>query len=249
MRVASYNIFEGARDTYSLMKEFVIQQELDVLCVQEANGWHLGRPSRLTDFAASTGLTNYMFGDSNTESKLATFSRLPIVEASLHTEKLWHCAVQAVIQDRDRELALWNVHLNPFDEDERLQEARFITAHALGAIVMGDMNSLARVDKYPDSLLDDLTSQGNKRYGDTALRYDVTDHYSSAGFVDAAAVLGANVKTVPTHAMVDVIPPETLRLDYMFVPDQLMSAIKGIQVIKNEVTNKISDHFPVVMTL
>ena len=51
MRIASYNLYEGAQNTRAELRNFVNEQELGVLCLQEANGWADGTPTPLEDFA------------------------------------------------------------------------------------------------------------------------------------------------------------------------------------------------------
>ena len=245
MRIATYNLFEGAQDTYALLKEFVEQQDLDILCIQEANEWQDGDPSRLDDFSASTGLDSYVFGNSpRTRFKLATFSRLPILSSVVHTEGYWHCAVQTVIDTGSEPLDLWNVHLNPQDEDKRLEEARRIAAD----LAVGDFNGLSRSDRYPN-LLEKLQVQGIEKFGATALRYEVTDYLTKAGLVDLGAELGSNTYTVPTQANQDMFHAARMRLDYMFALPRIAALARSLVVIKNSLTDQISDHYPVVLVL
>jgi endonuclease/exonuclease/phosphatase family metal-dependent hydrolase len=248
MRIASFNIYNGAQDTYPLLLEFVANHDIDVLCLQEANEWQHGSPSRLEKFACATGLSHYVFGDSNTDCKLATFSRLPIVASRVHTEGLWHCAVQTTIRVSEQTVPVWNTHLNPFHEDRRLPEAAFLARAAKNGIIAMDSNSLSRADSYPPTLIEELASHGNDRYGDKELRYDVTDYFARHGFIDAAAALGVQENTFPARTDTELFPPE-LRLDYIFVPPKLADTLEGVEVIKNPETMKISDHFPLVVQL
>lgn len=249
MRIASYNILDGAPDTYPLLVNFVKRLDLDILCLQEANDWHQGNPSRLETFAKETGLPHFVFGDSNTQCKLVIFARFPIMNQHVYTDGLWHCAIQATVLTGTRAIDIWNVHLNPFDEDKRLEEARFITRHARNALIIGDMNSLSRADNYPPDMIEDLAERGNKRYGEKALRFDVTDYYARQGFIDAAAALGANAKSVPTQGIIDALLPDSVRLDYMFIPPTLVADVREVKVVKDQYTDKISDHYPLVMTI
>lgn len=230
------------------MKAFVINHAIDVLCLQEANGWQEGDPSRMEDFANSTGLSHAVFGDSNTASKLAVFSQVPIGYSRLHTAQFWHCAMQIGFDIGGQTLELWNTHLNPFDEDKRLLEAAFIAGQAQDAIIVGDMNSLSRQDRYPDKLAQNFQDLGNTRYGDGLLRYDVTDHFVENGFVDAAASARKIKLTFPARTDCEN-SPQPMRLDYMFVQEGLARTILDVAVVKNGLTARISDHYPLVTTL
>ena len=225
---------------------------IDVLCVQEANGWNDGTPSQLETLAADTGLENYVFGDSNTRFKLATLARLPILGSQVHTEGFWHSAVQTTLSLGDGTLDLWNVHLNPGDEDSRLAEAKLLTSMVdmdKPAIIMGDFNSLAETDTYPDELIAELTLRGIKKFGTNKLRYDVTSYFADAGLVDIAGAFGNCQNTVPTPANQDMYHATSMRLDYMFATASLMKSVVDIEVPKDDLTDAISDHYPIVLTL
>jgi exodeoxyribonuclease-3 len=250
MRIASYNLYEGAQDTYSQLQQFVQQQALDVLCLQETNEWNAGFPTRIDDFSVRTGFANHIYGDSNTRFKLATFSRLPIISSEVITSGFWHSAVKTTVEHDGEPLDIWNVHLNPQGEDKRITEVEKIISLADArqrVIITGDFNSLSAADKYPDDLFGQLAARGITKFGAHKLHYDVTDRLRKAGFADAAVELGANVSTVPTLANQDAHHAAKMRLDYMFVSSGLAKAIKKIEVPKTTLTNEISDHYPVVL--
>jgi len=252
MRIGSYNLYEGAQNTGSELREYVAQHELDVLCIQEANGWNDGTPTRLESFGVATGLTAQVYGDSNTRFKLATLSRQPIISAEVYTEGFWHSAIHTAIQYGDDVLHIWNMHLDPIDEDHRVPEAKRLVEMIdprLHTIITGDFNSLSRADQYPDDLITKLAAQGITKFGTDSLRFDVTDYFARAGFTDAAVSLGNLETTVPTRANHDAYHAADLRLDYMFVSGSLAKVIRNIDVSKDELTDKISDHYPQVLTL
>lgn len=234
------------------MQDFTTEQDVDVLCVQEANGWNDGEPSLLQTLAKDTGLNNYVYGNSNTRFKLATLSRAPILHSQVHTESFWHSAVQTTIQLGEQVLDLWNIHLNPGDEDSRLAEAKLLAAlidKTKPAILMGDFNSLSEADHYPDELSANLVLRGIKKFGIGRLRYDVTNFFASQGLIDLAAANGKQQTTVPTPANKDMYHAAEMRLDYMFATPVVISLVKEIVVPKNPLTETISDHYPVVLTL
>ncbi len=252
MRIASYNLYEGAQNTEAELRQFVDEQDLDVLCLQEANGWADGSPTQLDDFADVTGLSNWVYGDSNTRFKLATLSKSPIVDSEVHTDDFWHSAIHSIVQGDTEPLHIWNVHLNPGNEDQRLAEAKLLMSLIdpdERALIMGDFNSLSRTDEYSEDLISELTAKGITKFGTTNLRYDVTDFFTEAGLVDVAASLASRTNTVPTPANQDVYHAAELRLDYMFATQGLAKVIKHIEVIKTPLTDSISDHYPLVATM
>jgi len=252
MRFASYNLFEGAQDTYPQLKEFVQAEDIDVLCLQEANGWKNGRHSRLKDFAATTGLHNYVYGNSNTKYKLATFSRQPFISSQVYIHNFWHSAIHVTVADDDDVVDVWNIHFDPKNEKRRLEEARQLGSlidRKLPVLVTGDFNSLSRHDIYPDTLAPELAAQGITKFGEDKLLFKVTTYLESLGLVDVAAQCNQLENTVPTPANKDKYHASQLRLDYMFASNSLAKRVHNIEVPKNPLTDVISDHYPVILTL
>lgn len=252
MRIGSYNLYEGAQNTHNELKDYANQQKFDVLCIQEANDWNVGTPSQLATFSADLGFKSQVYGDSNTRFKLATLSRQAVLSEKTYTEGFWHSAVHIVVNYGDDRLNVWNIHLDPKDEDRRLAEAKHLMSlidPSEHTIVTGDFNSLSLADQYPDELIAQLTAQGIAKFGTDGLRFDVTDYFAQSGFVDAAASIGVADMTVPTPANQDFNHAAEMRLDYAFVSVGLSKAIKSFDIPKNALTDVISDHYPIVIEL
>lgn len=252
MKVVSYNLFEGASATRPQLAEFIQGEQPDVVCLQEANGWGEHEERRAKEFADEAGLPFYVFGDSNTRFKLATFSRTPFTSSEVHTNGFWHSAIRASVRHGDDAIDIWNVHLNPRDEADRLDEAKLLASmvgRARKAIAMGDFNSLSAADDYDPSLIKQLRAKGIRKFGETALRHEVLDYFAEQGLVDIAQALGVNEWTVPTPANTDAHHAERLRLDYMLATADLMPLVTSMFVVKNKLTDGISDHYPLVTTI
>ena len=252
MHIVSYNLFEGAQGNIPLLQDFIRQQGIDAICFQETNGWQAGDPSQLEQTATETGLKDHVFGDSNTRFKLATLSRVPIIESHVYTEGFWHSAIRTTIQDDGEALDVWNIHLNPEDEDSRLAEAAKLIDmidSEVPAILMGDFNSLSEHDQYPDNLAETLVAQGIRKFGNGRLRFDVTNFFVEHGLVDLAATLGTASTTVPTPANTDMFHATKMRLDYMFATKSVAQKVQEFETPKDALTDAISDHYPIVATL
>lgn len=252
MRIASYNLFEGARDTSAQLEDFVVQQEIDVLSIQEANGWQDGDPSRLDQFAKNTGMESYVYGDSNSRFKLAVFSRLPIISSTVYREGLHHCAVEASVEVNKEPLHIWNVHLSPYGEDQRLAEVKLLAKNLKleeSTLINGDFNSLSQTDLYPSTLLSELRERGMTKFGVDHLRYDVTRYLGGIGLIDLAAAMDVATATVPTPVNSDASHAANLRLDYMFASQSLAGLVERVTVPKDSLTDVISDHYPIVTEL
>jgi endonuclease/exonuclease/phosphatase family metal-dependent hydrolase len=251
MRVMTLNAYEGAQDSarYNRIKKLVNHHQVDVLCLQEANGWHEGSPSRLQDFAEGTKLTEVAFGDSNTASKLAIFSRFKILGFVVHKDELFHCAIQAWIESDKGLVEVVNVHNNPFDEDKRTREIAALTPHiGEDAIWFGDFNSFSRLDNYPPSLWKTLVDLENEKYGANELLYEVTDMMALHGFIDVAAAHNANVPTFPAMTGMEAFQ-HPARFDYVFAKRTAAQAIENIQVITDPLTTRTSDHRPLLVDI
>lgn len=258
IRIASYNLWDGSKNTYFRFIDFVKEQHFDVLCLQEINGWQDNSFAKLNDFNDRAGYTDYEYGNSNSEYKLATMSMLPIVSKTVHQEGYWHCVVETHVKVGDTELVIFNLHLDPWKEDPRVLEIERLLKkvdQSKPTIITGDFNSLSRQDKYTPEFLSMLQKRKFYKFGQDELEYRVTDTLEAAGFVDVAAKFANFDVTAPTplgvtDASNEEVPVSEVpaRIDYMFASASAINMVKDYSVIKNEVTDKISDHYPIVIT-
>ena len=252
MKILSYNLFEGARTTMADLLGFVADEAPDLVCLQEANGWGEDGRRRAREFASAVGLPNFVFGASNTPFNLVTFSQVPFVESGVHHDGFWHCAVHAAVRYGDDVLHVWNLHLDPRDEQRRLDEAALLLRHLDGegmVVATGDLNSLSAVDGYPSDLGERLQAKGISKFGHPDVRYDVMRTFADGGLIDVAHVLGTNEWTVPTPANTDVHHADRLRLDYLLAGEEALPFVRSVTVARNEATDRISDHYPLLATL
>jgi exodeoxyribonuclease III len=248
----SYNLRNGAVSTYDKLIECIQKLQPDVLCVQEANSWHEGTPSLIETFAQSTGMPYWQFGNSNTDYKLVTFSKYPITNGLCVTEGFWHSALRITIPWQNTELTIWNVHFDPRSRRHRLAEATLLIQHiekVERTIITGDLNSISRLDDYPSDLLDKLLENSIKKFGNKVLSFSVLDYLSDNGFIDTAAQGNALETTVPTKSNVDFAHAIELRLDYVMASKDIAPYVRRVDVVKSELTDVISDHYPVLATI
>lgn len=252
MKIISYNLLFGAHSNLRELTEFVLSQAPDVVCFQEANGWanQDWRPAR--EFAAAVGLPHLAGGESNTPFHLVTMSRRPLIDPRVYTHGFFHCAIRVRVPYGDTQASIWNVHLAPWTEDVRLQEAERLIAlfgDDQHEIIVGDLNSLSSADDYAPDLIRQLVDKGISKFGSHTLRSDVLARFAAAGLTDAAHLLGTNEWTVPTPASSDANHADRLRLDYALVSQSLTRAVTSAFAEKSAATSRISDHYPLVVTL
>lgn len=252
-KILTYNLRNGAEKTYDVLVEFVKQEAPDILCIQEANGWADNDSQQIKNFAKQINFPYFSLGNSNTDFKLVTFSKLPIVKSRCITEGFWHSALKTVILWNNEQLTIWNVHLDPRTPINRQKEVTrllsYIQRPLQKVIITGDFNSISRADIYPDDTLKKLLAVGIKKFGITRLSYNVMSSLEKFGLIDVAAVHNATFNTVPTDANEDDDHSITLRLDYFIVSPDINSKTVNVSVPKNTYTNRISDHYPIVLEL
>lgn len=250
-RICTYNLFEGAPTSYNRLIEFVRTAQLDAICLQEVNGWQDNDMQRCKDFGDKILFLDYVYVSSNTEYKLATFTKHAAVAKNVYNEGFWHGAGEVRLSVGAQEITIINLDLDPWKEESRVREVqRLLSALDLTKpiIVTGDFSSLSRADNYPPQLLEDLRKRGISKFGVQELSFDVTDCLQQAGLVDLAAQLKNFETTVPTAFKTGNDHEVPVRVDYMFASPSLAAKVATVEVVKNELVDAISDHYPVVVT-
>jgi exodeoxyribonuclease-3 len=258
IKIASYNLWNGSTRTYFRLVDFLNAQHVDVVCLQEINGWQDEEFAKLNDFTDRISFTEYQYGNSNSEFKLATVTSLPVISKTVHQDGFWHCVVEMHVKFDDTEVVIFNVHLDPWKEDPRVQEIERLLNKVdqnKPTIITGDFNSLSRHDNYPPDFLETLQKRKFYKFGQDELEYRVTDKLAEAGFVDIAAKLGHTDITAPTpygeSEDIEQTPATEApaRIDYVFANSLADAMVKDFAVIKDSDTDKISDHYPIIVTL
>jgi exodeoxyribonuclease-3 len=120
---------------------------------------------------------------------------------------------------------------------------------------MGDLNSLSSLDNYDEKeLLKEMkklnTHKFTSRFGESHLRKEVISKIQEFGLVDALKLFSDKFEySVPTTFNKDVDHITKLRLDYIFVTNDLKKFVKDIQIIRNDETDRLSDHFPILIEI
>ena len=135
------------------------------------------------------------------------------------------------------EVAICNLHLHSTSEDERLKELDAILNHVSEhehRILLGDFNSLSSDDNYDVESLEvearfDLTATLRQDYVDIASRLGLDDRSTSP---------------TPTNHNPDISMP--IRIDYIFVTRSLAASFINATVIKTQISDQASDHYPFV---
>ncbi|MBB2150602.1 endonuclease/exonuclease/phosphatase family protein [Pedobacter gandavensis] len=258
LKIISYNVynyFEAEADRKARFVTWAKSQEADVIAYQElvnitaselkSLGEAIGHP--YTALAKETG---YSVGIS---------SKHPITEVKKVIAGMHHGFMTAKIEG----LNFVVVHLSPFSHEKRREEVTTITdslerwSISKKILIMGDLNSLAATDSMAYNRHDRLTPMlrsdssskiSNANHG--LLDYGIPAYFIQKGFLDTwtMKVKGFNF-SYPTMVFGPVPDSAKERIDYIFVsPDLLKNATKPI-IVKDAMTDQLSDHYPISILL
>ncbi len=252
MKLITYNISNGGEDRFDSVIEIVSDENPDFLIINEANGFERNDNQKLKEFSEKIKLPYFQLSLSGEyDYHTAVFSKYPFKEIE-GLKPLRNAGIIAVIETELGEIAIVGVHLTPDTEDLRLKEIGLIVGRQKkyqNKILMGDMNSLSATDDYNQGIIKEFDeAQLNKFTTNGKFRFDVINKIISIGYMDTAVIFGKQKEsTVPTKINKDEAHLISMRVDYAFISDSLKNKVKNYSVIKNNLTEKSSDHYPVVI--
>jgi exodeoxyribonuclease-3 len=262
MKIMTYNILHGGIDSDGSRIEHIIdtikKEKPDFVAIQEAHNFDKNENELLKRVSNETKLPYYALSHGALEDDLkrahvVSLSRYPLQEEYLFPDSTFkHAALSVVIDSPLGKLSICNIHLHAHsgDErvragDERVREAEVVLSYQSkysNHIILGDFNSLSRLDNHGDLSAHEFT------WYDLA-RFEATDIFNMS-HIDA--VVHINVDDRSTHPTIGVthrISKTPIRIDYVFLTPSLSTHIKNAKIIKTPTAEKASDHYPVVVTL
>lgn len=265
LKIISYNVYNGMKLDESEGKQKYIDwakaQDADIIAWQEMNFF---TREKLEKFAASYG-HNYAVllkesPDDPAFFPVAITSKYPIVNVNKVVDNLWHGALFADVGNYHFVIT----HMNPFWTAKRIDEINLIINSIKYSrdpngkwIIAGDLNSFSPADK-PDydksTLLEDIKEKQKKRpildnLVNGQLSYTVQQNLLDAGYIDALKIKHKEfISTAPTKVFYDQASVP-LRYDYIYVSPPLKENVIDVKVLKDDFTDKYSDHYPVQMII
>lgn len=252
LRIVTYNVYEGFKNDSLLYKQFAAWASRinpDIVALQEMNRF---TQRGLEAFAAAYGHP-YAVLSKPDGFPVALSSKYPIVNVQKVIDNMWHGYLYANVKG----IHIFVVHLCPITYEKRRDELRLILAHAATLpkdakiAIMGDFNAVSREDeKYHDQRIVDFIKNWQKQ--DPRVRdlvdgkpdYSAMDLLREAGFRDTFWLkFKEHTGTFPTKKYGDPVPR---RIDAIWVNDALARKLVSCTVIKDTVTNSLSDHYPVL---
>lgn len=253
MKLMTYNILNGGEGDFDAVIQAINNEYPDFLTINEANGFDANNSQKLKEFSGKTELPYYHLALSGEyDYHVAVFSKKPFKE-SKEIKPLMRAAISVLFETDFGDLSIIGTHLTPYTEDLRLPEIDLIAAaqkYCPNKILMGDMNSLSPSDGYEEKIISELNEMQLKKYTtDGKLRFDAISKIMSLGYTDTALIFNKEKESTAPTSINEYQAHSNMRLDYIFVSESLKNKIANYSVIKNPLTDKVSDHYPVTVEL
>lgn len=269
MKFISYNVLHGFNNDSALEKRYVdwiAKENPDVIAYQELNGFS---QDSLEKLAKRYG-HQYAILNTGVTHPIGITSRYPIVMVQQVTNNMWHSYLYGNING----IHFFVTHLSPFEVDSRRADIDRILAHAKlipakeKIVIAGDFNALAVIDSvnYGQPLLTNLLKTDGKlqpksgtaivkfktiyynNLDNGKLDFTVTNRMLQAGFKDAYYLTNMEYKhSAPTKGYA-AEHGRQIRIDYIWVNKAMAAQINSADIIQNEQTHQLSDHYPIYIT-
>lgn len=259
IKILSYNVLYGLQnDSVNIERYVSLINDLqpDIVATQEMNGWtqqSLEELAQLYDHP-------YALQSKEDGFPVAITSKTPLVNFKKVTENMWHSYLYAKIKG----IHIFVIHFSPFSYQKRLEEVTNILAQAdeipdnEPILIMGDFNALSASDDehYDNELLTNMRNR-EKEYAHVRnlnngeFDYSVLKKLEDAGFVDTYKMFTTDFdSTIPTYKdgrgnIRYNKSGKPRRIDFAWCNAHAAKYINKSIVLKNDLTDIISDHYPI----
>lgn len=261
LTIIEYNICDGFDSNATRINTFVQwarKQNADVMALEELCGFTQASLSRL---ARSWGHPYAVIAKEN-GYPVGITSRYPITNVYKLIAGMHHGCLYAEVKG----IGFFVVHFSPFSSSKRLQEADSVI-HVLRekgrwqnrTVVLGDFNAFSPHDSafYAGSGVRDSMYAGQQKNSilrnlnaQNEIDYQVLRSFLEQGFYDSFSLYHLQFDpSYPTNMYPNEPLSEQIRIDYILVPAELRNGCKQVEIIKDPVTDTLSDHYPVKAVL
>lgn len=260
LTILTWNTLFAGRDggddrRAQLQARLVPEVTPDVFLMQEARGLETGGGAALHAFEAATGMRGFLALAPRTGQNIAIFIRAPLRPLAFEadTNHFHHtlASLTVAVPGVARPITFHSAHLCPNGPIVRRREAAYLAVHAAPdklSLITGDFNSASPHDPDPADWAT-LSPHHRARYlaeDMTGLDRSVLAQLEAAGWVDLGHKLDPEVTpTVPTAAYRDA-EFATFRCDYLLASQALAAVAQSYRVIRTDLTDAASDHYPVL---
>lgn len=233
----------------------------DVVSLQELNGYTSDK------LAADAKLWGHSYSVLLKEDGFPTgiTSRYPISDVKRIRDGMHH----GLLRCRIRGIWFYVIHFHPSNYARRIEEARLLAADVKllpeanpRVVLAGDFNGFSPADRprYDGDgqlapffqMLDDRDKNA-RNLNAGRIDYGGIEAILSQGYVDlinrAKTTDETFVGTFPTSLVSDENHGTDRRLDYIFVSPNLVDQVENARILRDSVTEQLSDHIPVTVTL
>lgn len=265
LKVLTHNVWYGftkkSEPRYTHWKTWMAAQAPDVVALQELNGY---TEDRLAADAAAWGHRHSVLLKTDGFPTGIT-SRFPITNVQRLREGFHH----GLLRCRIAGIWFYVIHFHPSNYARRIEEAGLLQQNAESLpeqdpriLLIGDFNGFSPADRRhydQDSRLVpffqqlDMKNKEARNLNDGHLDYGGLEAILAQGYVDlldrdrdpSEAFQG----TFPTPLVSDEDHGTDRRIDYIFASPSLVPATVSVSILRDAVTDGLSDHYPVTATL
>lgn len=255
-KVLSYNVLKGFQQDSSLIKEFqqwVKKLSPDVVAFQEFNDIS---KARFVEIAKAAGYP-YTVLQKRAGFPLAIMSKHKITDVVKVIDGMHHGMLYAKIAGYH----VMVTHLHPKTYEKRIEEVDTLLKYinrvpkSEPLILMGDFNNMSPLDKAdynnPEKMKLVLNSEQNnadvKTTKNGEIEYTAIQKVLDAGFADTWRKYNTLYdKSAPTKLKNH---HNYTRIDYIYVNKVLLPYTIDATLVKDELTDKLSDHYPMLLIL
>ena len=265
LKVITHNVWYGftkePEPRHGEWKQWMARQSPDVVSLQELNGFS---QKDLAEDAESWG---HSYSEILKKGGFPTgvTSRYPIS----HVHRLQEGFHRGLLRCQIRDIWFYVVHFHPSNYKERIEEAGLLKQDVMSlpgesprVLLAGDFNAFSPEDEYhygKDSKLIsffqqlDSTKSAARNLNNGAIDYGAIEAVLGQGFIDVVAsqraVDSPYVGTHPTRLIDDKDHGPDRRIDYIFVSPSLQESVLSAGVLRDAMTELLSDHIPVVAVI
>ncbi len=233
-RLLTYNVLTGFQKDAQQAERFidwVKHENADVIGFEELSTF---TQDSLERFARRYG-HNYALLLKGNGSPIGITSRYPLTGVKTITESMHHGCIYAETGG----FSLFVTHLSPFSYEKCIEEINGILVKAAGLpknrkiMILGDLNSFSPADSL---------HYNHHRFG-------VIQSLLDNGFSDTFMQINHSFESsFPTLKYIQKTKAPT-RIDYIFANKAALQRVAAARFIKDSVTNKLSDHYPLMIEL
>jgi exodeoxyribonuclease III len=253
MKLMTYNILNGGQERLPLIIEIIKKESPDYLTINEANTFTKDDNKILKLIAKECSFPYFDIALSGEfDYHVAIFSKYKLKNI-IKLQPLMRACLISIVETPLGEISIASLHLTPYYEDLRLPEINIIVDYQKkyeNRILMGDMNSLSKYDGYAPEMIKTFNEMQMKKFTtDGKFRFDAIDKIMSNGYLDSAIEMKKNkISTAPT-SINEYSAHSNMRLDYIFISKNLFNRLNSYSAVKNKLTEKASDHYPIFIEL